>query len=186
MSSTILALSNLLRGLASLLILGLLGVGGWVIYEAHHMQALLNRELQETTAELSKHKAQVEHLTNENQRIALALRLLTIDHRVAEIEVLNQREGQKHLTTTFRFIELTKDGHPIGEVKEFTVEGDTIYIDALVIKHADSLIDKGDPLRSTSVCLFRRVFGEYQEPSKGFPLDPWSSRPAVYSQGNEI
>ena len=30
------------------------------------------------------------------------------------------------------------------------------------------------------------MFGEYQEPSEGFPLDAAGSRPAVYSQGNEM
>lgn len=68
----------------------------------------------------------------------------------------------------------------------FTIEGDTVYIDAWVIKYFDDLVEKGDPLRSTSVCLFRRVFGEYQEPSEGFAIDPSGSRPAVYSQGNEM
>ena len=32
----------------------------------------------------------------------------------------------------------------------------------------------------------RPVFGEYQEPSEGFAIDPSGSRPAVYSQGGEM
>ena len=41
-------------------------------------------------------------------------------------------------------------------------------------------------MRSTSVCLFRRIFGEHQQPSEGFALDAKGSRPAAYSQGNEM
>src|SRR4029079_13067517 len=90
------------------------------------------------------------------------------------------------LRTKFRFVELAGDGSPVGTPKEFTVDRYTIYVDAWVIKYSDDLVERGDPLRSTSVCLFRRIFGEYQEPSEGFPIDPSGSRPAVYSQGGEM
>jgi hypothetical protein len=83
-------------------------------------------------------------------------------------------------------VELTSDGNPVGDPKEYTIDGDVIYVDAWVIKYADELVEQGDPLRSTSVCLFRRIFGEHQQPSGGYPLDAKGSRPAVYSQGNEM
>src|SRR5262249_43775856 len=83
-------------------------------------------------------------------------------------------------------VELGKDGGAVGERKVFTVEGDTVYVDAWVIKYADDLVEKNDPLRSTAVCLFRRIFGEFQQPSAGFALDSAGSRPSVYSQGNEL
>ena len=186
MSNVISNLSQIVRGLVAIIILTLVGSGGWVVYQTYHERVLLDRELQEKTIALAEKTAEVERLTKENQKLHLALRLLKIDHRVAEISVLDQQDGPEHLRTRFQFVELTKDGSPIGEKKVFTIEGNTIYVDAWVIKYADELIEKGDPLRSTSVCLFRRIFGEYQEPSEGFPLDPSGSRPAVYSQGNEI
>ena len=43
-----------------------------------------------------------------------------------------------------------------------------MYVDAWVIKYDDALVEQGDPLRSTSVCLFRRVFGEYLPPVRAF------------------
>ncbi len=186
MSNTISAIASIVRGLVSLVILGVLGAGGWFAYRAYDERAQLDRALQETTAELAAKTAEVERLTVDNQKLNLALRLLKVDHRVAQIAVLDQREGQDHPLTRFQFVELASDGTPVGEKRVFTVEGDTVYVDAWVIKYDDALIEAGDPLRSTSVCLFRRVFGEYQEPSDGFPLDTSGSRPAVYSQGNEI
>jgi hypothetical protein len=167
-------------------VLALIAGGGWVAYTTYNERLLLDRELRERTAQLEAKKAQVERLTRENQKLNLAMRLLKVDHRVAEIAVLDQREGADRPTTKFEFVELTKEGDPVGEKKVFTVEGDTIYVDAWVIKYTDELIENADPLRATSVCLFRRIFGEYQEPSEGFPIDPSGSRPAVYSQGSEL
>jgi hypothetical protein len=186
MSSTVSGIANIIRGLVWLAVLGLLGAGGFVGYHVVNERAQVDRELKEKTEQLAVKAAEVERLTTENQKLNLALRLLKIDHRVAEIVVLDQRQENERPKTRFQFIELTKDGSPIGERKEFTVEGDTIYVDAWVIKYADDLVEKADPLRSTSVCLFRRIFGEYQEPSGGFALDAAGSRPSVYSQGEEL
>jgi len=46
-----------------------------------------------------------------------------------------------------------------------------------VIKYEDRLVESGDPLRSMSICLFRRIFGESQEPRDGFVLDSVGSTP---------
>jgi hypothetical protein len=186
MSNTISNLANIVRGLVWLVVLGLLGAGGWVGYQVVNERSQIDRELKEKTEQLAAKQAEVQRLTTENQKLNLALRLLKVDRRVAQIVVLDQQQENERPKTRFQFVELTTDGNPIGEKKEFTVEGDTIYVDAWVIKYADDLVEKGDPLRSTSVCLFRRIFGEYQEPSGGFVLDPAGSRPSVYSQGQEL
>ena len=186
MSNTITALAQLMRSLALLAILGIVSAGAWLGYRAYDERARLGRELEQMTAELASKSAEVDRLTKENQKLNLAMRLLKIDQRVAEIIVLDQAAGKERPSTRFEFAELTKDGTPVGEKKVFTVEGDTVYVNAWVIKYDDELIERGDPLRSTSVCLFRRVFGEFQNPSEGFVLDSAGSRPAVYSQGNEM
>jgi hypothetical protein len=179
MSGTVSNVAVILRSLVSLAILGLLGTGGFLAYRAVDQRAALERELKEMSAEVAR-------LTKENARLDLALRLLKVDHRVARVEVLNQQQDGERPKTRFQFAELTKDGTLIGDPKVFTIDGDRLYVDALVIKYDDKLIEGNDPLRSTSVCLFQRVFGEFQEPSKGFPLDAKGSRPAVYSQGDEM
>lgn len=186
MSKTISAVANIVRGLVWLAVLGLLGAGGWVGYQVLDERAQVDRDLKEKTVQLAAKTAEVERLAKVNQKLNLALRLLKVDHRVAEITVLDQKQENERLSTRFQFVELTTDGNPIGEKKVFTVAGDTIYVDAWVIKYADDLIEKGDPLRSTSVCLFRRIFGEYQQPFEGFVLDVSGYQPAVYSQGNEV
>jgi hypothetical protein len=186
MSNSLSNAVTIVRGLVWLAILGLLGAGGWVGYRVMDERAELDRELKEKTEQLAAKTLEVGRLTVENQKLNLALRLLKIDHRVAEITVLDQDREQQRPQTRFEFVELTKDGAPIGDRKVFTVEGDIVYVDAWVIKYADDLVETSDPMRSTSVCLFRRIFGEYQEPNGGFALDAAGSRPAVYSEGNDM
>jgi cell division protein FtsB len=200
MSETVSNLASIVRGLVSLLILGLVGTGGWFVYREYDARGQLNRDLAARTAEIEQLEQDKQQLAEEKQELAeqnariteenvklnLALRLMKVDHRVAEVEVLDQVQGDERPRTRFRFSELTSDGQPAGEPQVFTVDGDTIYIDAWVIKYADEHVEQGDPLRSTSVCLFRRIFGEHQQPSEGFALDKADARPAVYSQGSEM
>ena len=186
MSKTVSSLAAALRSIVSLVILALLATGGWFGYRVYDENKQVERDLAEKTAALAEKTAEVEKLTVQNEKLDLALRLLKVDYRVAEINVLEQRQEKDRPQTKFQFVELDTSGSPIGEKKVFTVEGSTIYVDAWVIKFSDALVEKADPLRSTSVCLFRRIFGEYQEPSEGFALDAAGSRPSVYSPGNSM
>ena len=61
-----------------------------------------------------------------------------------------------------------------------------IYVDAWVIKYEDRFVESGDPLRSMSVCIFRRIFGESQEPRAGFVIDSVGSTPAAYRTGGTM
>lgn len=179
MANTISNVAVIFRSVASLALVGILGVGGYLAYDTFQGREALQRELEAKAA-------QIQELERVKQQLELANRLLKVDHRVAQINVLERREDGERPTTRFEFVELSDAGDPIGEKKEFTVAGDKVYVDAWVIKYDDSLVEANDPLRSTSVCLFRRVFGEFQEPDKGFPLDAKGSRPAAYSQGDEM
>lgn len=186
MSNTVSSLAAIIRSIVSLVLLGVVAAGGWFGFKIYDERKQVERDLAEKTAALVAKTAEAEALARQNEKLDLALRLLKVDHRVAEIDVLAQDHNANPPTTKFQFIELAKDGSPIGEKKVFTVEGQVVYVDAWVIKFSDSLIERADPLRSTSVCLFRRIFGEHQEPSDGFPLDQAGSRPAVYSQGENM
>jgi hypothetical protein len=89
-------------------------------------------------------------------------------------------------TTMLRFVEVNNDGSPIGPAHDVTIEGDVVYIDAWVGKFHDQAVEEGDPLRGTSVCLFRRLFGEFQKPNEGFVIDNVGSRPTAYERGGEM
>jgi hypothetical protein len=199
------AVNNLASAVVSLAILAALGFAGWFVartylgekWEREAMQATLaDREKQVQTLghELDARKAEISSLNRvleakrkEIQRLDTALRLLKVDHRVAQIDVLSQQgsEKTKDLVTTFSFTELDSSGKPLEKPRVFTVKGDLAYVDALVVKFNDQSVEVGDPLRSTSFCLFRRVFGESQQPKDGFVLDRVGAQPAVYRTGRE-
>ncbi|MFH0939711.1 MAG: hypothetical protein V1899_10610 [Planctomycetota bacterium] len=112
---------------------------------------------------------------------------LSKEIRLAEVSVLEQTENP--LKTKFRFDEVDERGDRISR-REFTVDGDIVYFDALVIKFDDHLQqlrdlplkEKGfaDQFGKKSLILFRRVFGQKQKPEDGFPLDTPDEAPTPY------
>lgn len=102
----------------------------------------------------------------ELRRLREVIDRLQAERRIAEVHVLRQDAR----TTTFRFREVRPDGAPLHE-RDFTIEGDVVYFDALVIKFEHAYVERGDHLRGRSLYLFERVFGEHQEPAQGFRLD---------------
>ncbi len=127
---------------------------------------------------------QVARLREEVQRLQAALRLLKVDHRLARLTVFEQRAAPDRpggLQTEVEFQELDADDRPLGPARRFTLDGKVAYVDALVIKFDDTFVEQGDALRGTSLCLFRRIFGEYQFPSEGFALDTAGQRPLSYA-----
>ena len=143
----------------------------------------LGTELEAREATIARQEADLAQKEREIQALELANRLLKVQHRLARIEVLAQgasTEDPDSVRTTVRFTELGPDGEPIGPGKTLTIEGKTLYVESLVIQFEDRYVEQGDALRGTSLCLFRRLFGEDQSPSEGLPLDSAGQQPIVY------
>ena len=142
----------------------------------------LERQSAAQGARISELGAEVEAKARQIQALEAAMRLLKIDHRLARIEVLGRdTAGDGSITTRLRFAELDGQGEPLEEGRELSVRGKRVYVESLVVKFDDSYVEAGDFLRGTSVCLFRRVFGEDQKPSDGAPLEVEGRRPRVYA-----
>jgi hypothetical protein len=150
----------------------------------------LETTLQERAAEITrlgtvvaeKEKA-IAALEIAKRALEVANQLLKVAHRVARIEVLAQGapvEAPERVRTTVRFTELGADDKPLAPGQELIIEGKTIYVESLVIQFEDRYIEQGDPLRGTSLCLFKRLFGENQSPSQGIPLDTAGQQPLAY------
>lgn len=143
----------------------------------------LGAELEARGAEIQHLRAEVAEKERQVQALELANRLLKVQHRVARLEVLAQGstpDAPERVRTTVRFTELGPDGQPIAPGTELTVEGKTVYVEGLVIQFEDRYVEAGDSLRGTSLCLFRRLFGENQSPSQGPVLDSVGQLPFVY------
>ena len=200
------ALNSFLGLILALVIVAILTVGGWFGLKTYYADRWA---MQEVKASLAEREEEVIRLTTdvrekskqivalgedlkvkqkEIDRLQTALKLMKVDHRVARISVLSQQGSAAagDLLTKFSFAELDRQGQPMDQPRVFTVEGDIIYLDAWVVKFSDEYVELGDPLRSTSVCLFRRVFGEAQQPSQGFQLDRPQSQPLAYRNGGKV
>ena len=88
------------------------------------------------------------------------------------------------METKIRFTEFDpSSGSIVAKPAEFTVAGDMIYVDALVVKFQDQFIEAADSLRGRSLVSFQRVFGENQTPAQGFRIDAQGMIPAVTEAG---
>jgi Tfp pilus assembly protein PilO len=214
---TLNALNNLTRTILSLAILVVLVGAGWFAYTfyfADKLQAAkaleerdaqiaglnqdlkarqqqierLGEELTESHEQIDRLEVDLEAKKQEIERLDTALRLLKVDHRVAQIDVVSQQGSAENgdLVTHITFAEVDDQGNPLEKPRLFSVKGDLVYVDSWVAKFTDDYVEMGDPLRSTSICLFRRLFGEAQTPLDGFVLDPVGSQPAAYRNGGKM
>ena len=99
------------------------------------------------------------------------------------MDVEHGRGDQKKFSR-IQFSELNEQGDPIGEPREFRLEGDLVYVDYWVVKFEDKYVEAADLERGTSICLFNRIFGEFQKPKEGFCLDEPGRRPGPYARGS--
>jgi hypothetical protein len=58
-----------------------------------------------------------------------------------------------------------------------------VYVDYWVVKFEDKYVEQADMERGMSICLFHRIFGEFQNPNDGFYLDEPGTRPSSYARG---
>lgn len=155
--------------------------------------AAQDREFQLNLAEkdevIGEQQQQIAKQGEEIEKLATSLRLLTVNHRLAQVTVLDVVTDPETGKTesTIEFVELSPSGTPIEDKPRiFKISGEVFYIDAWLVKFEDKYIQDADLQRGTSLCLFRRIFGENQEPNDGFELDPNGSQPNTYARGGKI
>jgi hypothetical protein len=85
---------------------------------------------------------------------------------VADVRVDDIRDGQLALT----FIQYQPGTETPSFKKSFTIAGEELYVDALVVTFERGFVEGADKLRGKSLLLFRRAFGDRQKPVDGVPL----------------
>jgi hypothetical protein len=157
----------------------LVGAGAGGIYVADRLVLAPGREMQRKLAERDE---QIRALQQRAEVLEAAVRLLRHTERRARITVLDQAPGPDgHLVTRIRFSEIEPGGEAIGEAREFSVTGDEVYVDALVIKFEDEFVTAGDALKGRSLLLFRRIFGDRHRPVDAHVLDREGQMPQAYA-----
>ena len=200
-------INSTLRTILTFAIVGMVGWACWFGYTTYQAPRIAlekkQQELESTLANLDaslkREKSKDKEINTLNTEVATqkkeivrldtSVRLLKVDHRLAEIRVIRLEEDEdktKPPIATISFVEVNDEGAPIGEPRLITLEGDMVYVECLVAKFEDRYIEQSALDRSTSICIFQRMFGEFQEPSEGFELDKIGARPNAYHQDGEI
>lgn len=155
----------MLRPLAKIIALTILVIAGsfGIAYYRDHYSA------EHHIAELEQQKKELQQFVDR----------LTSERRVAQLLVVDQKTVNGALRTTLMFKEVSRDGSELP-FKEFTIDGNEVHIDAMVIKFDHGLVEHDDPLRGHSIALFTEVYGRHQSPAQGFPIDPPGKIPDFY------
>lgn len=194
--------NSFLRTLIALAVVGAIGTAAYFGYDAYTAKENAAKQLEATQVKLNEAEAELtrrgEQIQKLNQDVAdlkvavekLELRIayLKVDHRVAKLTVIEQGpKGDGGRTfSTVEFVELNDEGQPIDTPRQFQLPGDTVYVDYHVVKFDDKYVEEKDLDRSTSLCLFSRIFGDEQKPIDGFSLDQTGTRPSAYARGGQM
>lgn len=155
--------------------------GGMYAVDQLVVSPLKGRERQ-LEAELKKKEEENARLQKEKEELEGFVKNLERTERRASLYVKDQQTTPDgHVTTTCILTELDKDSNPVRSFGEATLEGDEIYVDALVLKHLDQHVKNGEPLKDKAVMLFRRIFSNKLKPDDGYALDVEGQAPLAYA-----
>jgi hypothetical protein len=157
----------------------LVAVAAASVYLAYEVVIVPRRVLQD---QIRQQKDTIARLEQEKQRLEAYLKILKRIDRRARIEVLRQaKDPQGNLQTTIRFTETDATGKPVNVSREFTLPGQEVYFDTLVIKFDDHIVEQGDPLKGQALMLFRRIFSSSMRAEDGFVIDAEGQTPEIYA-----
>jgi hypothetical protein len=120
-----------------------------------------------------------------NAQLQQIVSRLSDEKRVAEVLVTDQsRSIDGVLHTRLLFVETARDGSTLAP-KSFSVDGEQVHIDAMVIKFDRHFVSDADPLRGHSIALFTRIYGDLQSPATAAFIDPPEEIPDVYRNADQ-
>ncbi|MAT70707.1 MAG: hypothetical protein CMJ58_14425 [Planctomycetaceae bacterium] len=206
-NDTVRTVNSSVRTLLLAVLMVAAGFAGWKGYSLYNEPQKKLAEKQQKVDQLAKQLAGAETQIAEQQtrigeletdiaekaaridKLETSNRLLKLRHRIARLRTVDQTENEQtgRVETTIEFYEVNAEGAPIGaEPRTFTVEGDRVYVECLVAKFDDRYVEEQDLDRGTAICLFQRIFGEYQQPTEGYELDESGTTPTSYARGGEM
>jgi len=121
----------------------------------------------------------IHELLTENKELKQAITDLTAEDQIGYAKVIAQETKDGELFTTVRFVETARDDklEKILE-KEYTITGDIIHFDALIVKFGNKMVMDGG---SRALYLWRRIYGEKMAPGEGFTIEEPGTEPQRYS-----
>ncbi len=120
----------------------------------------------------------ISQLLTENKELKQAITSLTAEDQIGYAKVISQQSEDGNLFTTIKFVETARDNklEKIVE-KEYTVQGDVVHFDALIVKFSAKMVLDG---KEKSLYLWRRIYGEKTAPGEGFVMEQQGGEPKRY------
>ena len=120
----------------------------------------------------------IHQLLTENKQLKQAITNLTDEDQIGYAKVIAQENRDGKLFTTIKFVETARDDKLVTTLeKEYTIEGDIVYFDALIVKFGDKMVMDG---KTKALYLWRRVYGEKMAPGQGFVIEEPGAEPQRY------
>jgi len=122
--------------------------------------------------------ATIQQLLAENKELKQALTNLKREDQIGYAKVIAQEFKDGELFTTIKFVETARD-NKLKKIleKEYTISGDIIHFDALIVKFGPKMVMDG---RTRALYLWRRVYGEKMTPAEGFLIEEPGAEPQRY------
>jgi hypothetical protein len=120
----------------------------------------------------------IHELLTENKQLKQAIGNLTAEDQIGYAKVISQRQENERLLTTIRFVETARDDKTRRILqKEYTIEGDVVHFDALIVKFEDRMVTDG---RARALYLWRRIYGEKMTPQDAYLIEEPGAEPLRY------
>jgi hypothetical protein len=121
----------------------------------------------------------IHQLLNENKQLKEAITNLTTEEQIGYAKVIKQETKDGKVWTTLRFVETARDDKTKKILeKDYTIEGDIVHFDALIVKFDNKIVMDG---RERAMYLWRRIYGESMPPQNGLAIESPGAEPARYA-----
>ena len=145
------------------IILAAIGFGGWKYFShSPYKEAVMT----------------IHKLLTENTELKQAITNLTEEDQIGYAKIISQEEKDGTLYTTIKFVETARNDNlkKILE-KEYTIEGDIVHFDALIVKFGNKMVTDG---KAKALYLWRRIYGEKMAPEDGYAIEEPGTEPQRY------
>ncbi len=119
-------------------------------------------------------------LLRESETLRNAIANLTTESEIGMAKVVNQMEANGTTLTEILFVVSDRDD-PDNRLleKRFTIEGDVVHFDALIVRFDEELVKDG---RERALYLWRRIYGERTPPEQGKLIEEPGTQPKRYAE----
>lgn len=122
----------------------------------------------------------IHDLLGENKALQKSITNLTREEEVGYAKVLAREQRDGKIFTRILFVVTDPDDMTKRIVeKEFEVEGDVVFFDALIVKFKSKSVMEG---KERALFLWRRIYSDKMTPENGHPIDMPGSEPVRYAQ----